>query len=292
MPFGMVNLGASLVRGLKKVLQGLSGVGIYISDIVIYSDSWEEHLRTLKELFCRLRRARITAQPTKCLLGANRMEFLGHQIDVITPSCDSLEKLWKTPRSTTKKQVRSFLRLVSYYRDLIPAFAEISVALSDLLKNGKSEQVQWSKAQEHLYSLLKKYLLQEPVLRLPDLRKPFILRTDASGVGVAAVLLQEKEGKLYPVGYASKKLSLAEAMYPIIEKKYLAVVWGIRRFKLYLAGKRFKLQTDHKPLNFLKDAAYQNDRVFRWAMTVQEYFFHVEDIPRKGNIGADFWSQT
>ena len=98
MLFGMVNSGATFVRGLKKVLEGLLGVRSYIDDIVIYSDSWEEHLRTLKELFGRLRRARITARPTKCLLGANRMEFLGHQIgcDVITPSSDNLEKVLKT----------------------------------------------------------------------------------------------------------------------------------------------------------------------------------------------------
>ena len=62
-------------------------------------------------------------------------------------------------------------------------------------------------------------------------------------------------------------------------------MWGIRRFKLYLAGKRFTLQTDHKPLNHLKDVAYQKDRVFRWAMAVQEYSFRVEDIPGKENIG-------
>ena len=130
------------------------------------------------------------------------MEFLGHQIwgDVITLSSDNLEKVRKTPRPTTKKQVRSFQGLVGYYRDHIPVFAEISAQLSDFLKKGKSEQVQWSKAQEHAYSLLKEYLLQEPVLKLPDLMKPFVLRTDTSGVGVAAVLLLENEGKLYPVG--------------------------------------------------------------------------------------------
>ena len=194
MPFGMVNSGArlTLVRGLKKVLEGLSGIGSYIDDKVIYSDSWEEQLRTLKELFGRLRRARITARPTTCLLGANRMEFLGHQIgdNAITQSSDNLEKVRKTPCSTTKKQVRSFLGLVGYYRDHIPAFTEISEAL------------------------LKEYLLQEPVLKLHDLMRPFVLKTDASGVGVAAVLLQENDGKLYPVGYASKKLSLAETKYP------------------------------------------------------------------------------
>ena len=87
MPLWMVNTGATLIRELKKVLDRMSGVGSYIDDIVIYSDIWEEHLGTLRELFGRLVRARITAQPTKCLLGADRMEFLGHQIggDVITP---------------------------------------------------------------------------------------------------------------------------------------------------------------------------------------------------------------
>ena len=201
-------------------------------------------------------------------------------------------KVRKTPRPTAKKQVRSSLGLVGYYRDHIPTFAEISAPLSELLKKGMSEQVQWNEAQEHAYSLLKEYLPQELVLKLPDLMKPFVLRTDASAIRVAAVLLQENKGKLYPVGYANKKLSLAEAKYSIIEKVCLAVVWGIRCFKLYLAGKRFTLQTDHKPLKYLRDAAHQNDRVFRWAMAVEEYSFHVEDIPGKENIGADFWSRT
>ena len=119
MPFGMVNSGATLVRGLRKILDGMPGVGSYVDDIVIYSDSWEDHIKTLKELFGRLRKARITARPTKSLLGASRMEFLGHQVggDVITPSRDNLEKVRNTARPTTKKQVRSFLGLVGYYRD-------------------------------------------------------------------------------------------------------------------------------------------------------------------------------
>ena len=249
MPFGMVNSGATLVRGLRKILEGMPGVGSYIDDIVIYSDSWEDHIRTLKELFGRLRKARITARPTKCLLGARRMEFLGHQVggDVITPSCDNLEKVRNTPHPTTKKQVTSFLGLVGYYRDDIPAFAEISAPLTDLLKKGKAEHIQWS---------------------------------------------EENDGKLYPVGYASKKLNLTEATYPITEKECLAVVGGIKRFKLYLAGRSFTLQTVHKPLKYLKEASYQNDRVFRWAVAVQEYSFRVEVIPGKENLGADFLSRT
>ena len=122
--------------------------------------------------------------------------------------------------------------------------------------------------------------------------KLFVLRTDASGVGVAAVLLQENEGKLYPEGHASNKLNLAEAKYPIIEKECLAVVWRIRSFNLS-SWQKLTLQTDRKPLKYLKDADYhQNDRVFRWAMAVQEYSFRVKGIPGKENMGSDFWSQT
>ena len=102
MPFGMVNSGAMLVRGLRKILEGMPRVRSYIDDIVIYSDSWEDHIRTLKELFGRLRKARITARPTKCLLGAGRINFLGHQVgsDIITPSRDNLEKVHtRLPRS-------------------------------------------------------------------------------------------------------------------------------------------------------------------------------------------------
>ena len=117
----IVNSGATLVRGLRKILEGMPGVRSYIDDTVIYIERWEYHLRTLKELFGRLRKA-------KCLLRASRMEYLGHQVggDVITLNLDNLEKIRNTPRPTTKKQVRSFLGLVGYYRDHIPAFAEIS----------------------------------------------------------------------------------------------------------------------------------------------------------------------
>ena len=101
------------------------------------------------------------------------MKFLGHQVggDVITWSRD---KVRKTPRPTNKKQVRSFLGLIGYFRDHIPAYAEVSAPVTDLLKKGKAEHIQWSEAHDRAYSLL-----QEPVLKLPDLSKPFVLRTDA-----------------------------------------------------------------------------------------------------------------
>ena len=162
-----------------------------IADRIFYNDSWEEHIKTLKELFGRLKRAR----PENCLPGSNKMDFLGHQIgcDVITSSLDNKEKVRKTTQPTTKKQVRSFLGLVGYNRDHILAFCLMAASLSYLLKTGKSEQKQWNEAQVGAYSLLKEYLVKKPVLNLAKLTKPLVLETDASGVGVAAVQLQVKE---------------------------------------------------------------------------------------------------
>ena len=146
--------------------------------------TYQKHITTLKEMFGRLRKARITARPTTCLLGADRMEFLGHQIggDVITLSRGSLEKV------SDHQQASEILSRAS--KDHIPAFAEISAPLTDLLKKEKSEHIQWSEGQGRAYSLLKEYLLQEPVLKLPDLSKPF----DAYRIGVTAILMQENEG--------------------------------------------------------------------------------------------------
>ena len=133
--------------------------------------------------------------------------------------------------------MRSILGLVGYYRDHIPAFAEISEPLTDLLKKGKAEHIKWSEAQERAYSLLKEYLLPEPVLKLPELSKPFVLQTEASGFGMAAVLLQENNGKMYPVGYGSKKLNLTEASYLTIEKECLAFCVGCQEVQTLLGRK-------------------------------------------------------
>ena len=103
---------------------------------------------------------------------------------------------------------------------------------------------------------LRESLARRPILRLPDHNKTFILRTDASNCGLGAALMQEHEGRFFPIAYGSKKLTSAERKYSITKKECLAIMWGISKFRLYLAGKLFVLQTDHQPLTFLKDAKF------------------------------------
>ena len=99
--------------------------------------------------------------------------------------------------------------------------------------------------------------------------------------------MQEHDAKLFPVCYGSKKLSSAERNYSTLEKECLAIVWGLKRFNLYLYGVPFVLQTDHEPLKYMNNAKFANGRM-RWAMFLQSYNFRVEAIKGSENVGADY----
>ena len=140
---------------------------------------------------------------------------------------------------------------------------------------------------------LKERLLKKPILKLQllDHQKPFILRTDASNCGLEASLMQEHNDKLHPVAYASKKLTSAERKYLTLERECLAIVWEMTKFRLYLAGKPFILQTDHKPLSYLNQAKFQNDRIMRLALALQGYDYKVESILGKDNVVSLYLSR-
>ena len=98
--------------------------------------------------------------------------------------------------------------------------------------------------------------------------------------------MQEHNDKLYRVAYASKKLFSAECKYSTLERECLAIVWGMTKFRLYLAGKLLVVQTDHKPLSYLNQAKFLNDGIMRWALALQGYDYKVESIPGKDNVFA------
>ena len=264
MPFGMINSAATLKRAMKKLLHGLDNVEFYWDDILVHTRTWEEHIKVLQELFTRLLAAGMTIRPTKCLFGVNTVDFLGHRLEegLIGLHEDNVAKIRDAPRPTTKKQIRSFMGLAGYYRDFIPNFAALAAPLSDLTRKGQPNKVEWGEAQEKAYQSIKALLTKEPILRLPDPGETNFLRTDASDSGIGAVLMQEHDGKLFPVCYGSKKLSSAERNYSTIEKECLAIVWGFKRFHLYLYGVPFVLQTDHEPLKYMNSAKFANGSCF------------------------------
>ena len=135
-------------------------------------------------------------------------------------------------------------------------------------------------------------LLSNPVLKLPELGKDFVLRTDASDIDIGAALMQEQDGKLFPVSYASRKLLSREQNFSTIERECLAIVWAVQKFHMYLCGRRFAIQTDHRSLAYLDKAKFLNSRIMRWAMVLQQYDFRIVSIKGKDNVEADYFSRV
>lgn len=162
----------------------------------------------MEEFLERLRAANLTAKPSKCFIGFQSLEFLGHIAgeEKLLPVPEKVAAIQEFSTPTTKKQVRSFLGLVGFYRRFIPNFSAIAAPLTDLTRKGQPNKCIWGQQQENAFTSLKYALMVTPVLKLPDISKPFILQTDASDAGVGAVLLQEEDGVKKPVFYASQKL--------------------------------------------------------------------------------------
>ena len=244
-------------------------------------------------LLKKLRKANLTAKPSKCFIGMNSIEFLGHEIGkgTLSPQQNKVDKIRNAPKPSTKKQMCSFLGLSGYYRKFIPNYASIAAPLTDATKRNEPNQITWTESRQLAFDKLKSCLTKSPILTLPDLNKQFVLRTDASDSGLGAVLLQDRDGILFPIAYASRKLLNRERAYSSIEKECLALVWVIHRFQPYLYGTQFIVETDHQPLAYINKAKVANGRIMRWALSLQPYRMRIEAIKGSDNVGADFLSR-
>ena len=252
MPFGLTNAPAVFQRLMERVLAGLNPeegpnfVVVYIDDVLIFSRSLEEHFQHLRMVLRRIEEAGLKLKPSKCQFLRREVEYLGH---LITP-----EGLQTNPRLVTAvkefarprnlQQLRRFVGLSSYYRRFIQGFSQIAQPLHALTRKGA--EFRWTEECEQAMITLKARLISAPVLAYPSFDRPFVLETDASIVGLGAVLSQpQDDGQLHPVAYASRSLSAAERNYAITELETLAVVWAINHFHFYLYGHSVKVLTDH-----------------------------------------------
>ena len=196
MPFGLTGAPSSFQRLMNQLFRELPFVtvtAVYIDDILIHSANKEEHVRHLRQVFNLLSEANLTLQGTKCHLAMPEVSYLGHVFSVTGMSPDpqkvSAVKDWPSP--TNAEEVRRFLGLASYYRGYILGFSDIAKPLHNLTQ--KQIQFHWSDQCEDAFNTLKEHLIQAPVLAYPQFDSrapPFILQTDASSVGIAAILEQ------------------------------------------------------------------------------------------------------
>ena len=296
MPFGLVSAPAVFARMMRMLhLADLSAENFF-DDILVHSASWSDHLHHVRNVLDRLKSYGLTARPSKILAGFQSLEFLGHVVGsgVLRPDESKTEKILQVSTPTTKKQVRSLLGLLSFYRRYIPGFASVAAPLTDLTKEGgrSCRSIHWTPDCASALQEIQDILSRKPVLLLPRLDLPFVLQTDASSTGLGAVLLQEFEDSLHPVCFASRKLLDREKRYSTIERECLAIVWAVHKFVRFLWGVRFVLQTDHRPLTYLRTSNFKNSRIMRWALSLQEFSFEVLPVSGQANVFADLLSRS
>ena len=291
MPFGLVSAPAAFARMMRQVI-GDSAINFF-DDVLIANSSWKGHLTSVRAVLTKLKNAGLTARPSKIFAGFQELEFLGHVVGSgqRKPVPAKVSKILSVATPTTKRQVRSLLGLISYYRRYVPNFAALTSPISDLLA-GKSRKFVWSQVCADALRQIQEVLSSSPVLLLPDLSLPFVVRTDASSTGIGGVLLQEKDDHLHPICFVSRKLLDRETRYSTIERECLAIVWVLCKLQRYLWGQSFVLQTDHRPLAYLRSGRFQNSRIMRWALALQEFCFSVEPVAGEQNCFADLLSRS
>lgn len=234
------------------MLHGLDEMcGAYIDDIIVYSKSWEDHVRHLRTVLGRLREAGLTAKASKCHFGVTACSYLGFVVGggLVKPEPSKVQAVLNFPTPTDKTGVRAFLGLTGYYRQFIPNFASLAVPLTDLIRKTAPMRVTWSVECEQAFKSLKDHLCSDPVLQSPNFEKQFVLQTDASNRGIGSVLSQcDEQGQDHPVAFYSRKLLPREEKYSTVEKECLAIKESIHHFRTYLLGRQFKVETDHRAL--------------------------------------------
>ncbi len=239
--------------------------------------------------------SKLYAKPSKCEFGKSRVEFVGHIITRQGVQADArkLAAIRDWPVPATVRDVRSFVGLASFYRRFIPHFATVAAPLTSLMSNKLTGPLPWGPEQQSAFERLKAALTDAPVLASPAFDAPFILRTDASQVGLGAVLSQKQpDGRERVVAYHSRKLSPAESRYTVHERELLGVVDATRVWRHYLAGRQFTLQTDNWANKHLQTQPHLDPkRQAGWMQKLQEYDFEIAHIPGKANVVADLLSR-
>jgi transposase InsO family protein len=244
---------------------------VYIDDLLIFSESWEDHLHTLKEIFAALREFGLTLKANKCHFGCKQITFLGFIVDSdgCRPDPRKIDPIQKFPAPQNQTELRRFLGLANYYRKFIRDFSTVAAPLYEL--TGKGVHWNWTEKQNLAFLNLKEKLTTPTVLASPDISLPFNLYTDASGIGMGAVLMQDQGNGERVIGYASQHFTRREKNYATIEKEAAAVLWACKVFRPYLVGCEFRILSDHAPLKWLFEKQGASGRIGRWQAQLLEF---------------------
>ena len=265
---------------IAALFLGEKGIVVIYDDILIHGATQEEHDKALVRCLEILRENHLTLNKGKCMFNKREIEFFGFTISKrgIQPTVSKVAAIKSFPAPKNAKEVRSFLGLINYLIRFIPNLATHTYCLRMLTK--KDCKFVWSEVEQEAFENLKDMVTSETVLKHFITGNETKIVVDASQVGLGAILLQEQEDKnFHPVMYSSRSLTETESRYSQTEREALGVIWGCEKFRLYLIGHHFEIETDHQPLLTILGVNGQPSlRVQGWVLRLQPYNFRLKYI--------------
>ena len=281
LPFGLSNAPSTFQSVINSILgpELRHCCLVYMDDIVVYSKSPEEHLKHLRLVLAKLQGAKLYAKLSKCRFALSSIKFCGHVVDQhgIMPDPDKVKVVLDWPTPTDVHQVRSFVGLAQYFRKFIQAFPVMIAPLTALFKKGAVWN--WSVACETSFQQVKHALTTVPCLKLPEPDEPFTMITDASGIGIGAILMQAGR----PVAFEGRKLTETEKKWSATEQEMLGVVYHLEKWRCYLEGVHFTVVTDHQPNTWFASQKSLSPRQARWYEKLRGFDFTWEYRPGRLN---------
>lgn len=289
LPFGLNVSGAEFQKSMDIVLGPLihNFVTIYVDDILITSESTEQHYEHIKTVLDRLRKYNVTVNLEKCQFFRQEVSFLGHMITTqgIRMETEKVQSIQKFKTPSNKKELQRFLGFLNFYRRYINKFANVIEPMVALLR--KDQPWAWNQHHQEAFDRSKQLFVEELEMTFPDFTQPLYINSDASNKAIGGELFQIIDGERRTIGFASRTLKPAETRYTTTEIEALAILYCCSKFRQYLIGHKIILQTDHHALTFIKQCKLTSGRLTRWVLALQEFDFTIEHIPGKMNVAAD-----
>ena len=285
LPMGISGAPDIFQAKMSGLMAGLEFVKVYLDDCLILNKStFDDHLDKLRQTLQRLSDAGLRINAEKSYFGKGEIEYLGYWVtrSGIQPLPSKVEAMLAMEEPKTRRQVRAFVGLVNYYRDMWRRRSHVLAPLTELCSETK--KFVWGETQRKAFAEAKKILSKEAILAFPDFTKEFVIYTDASKYQLGGVITQDGR----PLAFYSRKLNDAQTRYTTTERELLSIVETLKEFKTILLGQKIKVYTDHQNLIYHDQ---QTDRVLRWRLLIEEFGVDIKYIKGVKNIVADVLSR-